>query len=224
MTKMHKLWYICISVKKTPHLILSSFTHCTVNVIYLAFDQNQQFVALSARNILRAFHKTFSYILYTTRTTLQVIKVQWQKCVIITCYLTYLNMYIFKVMSSSLVGEEYGYPLSSSTPTLRFFTSLNCTLWQKKIIELSEKHTVCFSKIEAGSDRWLCLKNETPGINRSTFLQLWPFQTAWRKSMKNMPYPFNSHITQKSNCYLLSSNKSIAWTRTAFYVFLSEIN
>lgn len=68
----------------------------------------------------------------------------------------------------------------------------------KKAIKLCERHTVYFSKIEAGSERWLWLKNETPGINRPTFLQLWPSQTHLerkkKKSMKNLPYAF--HISQ----------------------------
>lgn len=76
------------------------------------------------------------------------------------------------------------------------FTSLHTVQCDKNAMRLSEKHTVLFQK----SKMTVLEKNETPRINRCTFLWLLLSQTHLqrKKSMKCFPNLFL--ILQKSNC------------------------
>lgn len=138
---------------------------------------------ISWRSVLWAFLKTFLtfYILHKCK-----IKIQW-----FMCNLTLFKHVPLQIMSSMVIHFHHSHVPSDSS----HLSTVHC---DKKAIELSEKHTVCFSKIEASSGRWLCLKNETPGINRSTFLQLWPFQTRLKKiHEKTCPLLFTYHTKKQ---------------------------
>lgn len=76
----------------------------------------------------------------------------------------------------------------------KLFTSLHCTLSQKAI-KLSGSTLYIFQKSKLAVKDDYVWKNETPRINRSTFLQLWP--SLREKIHKKLALSF-SHISQNS--------------------------